>query len=61
VARRGSVRSEKLGEVTAEFGTIHDIKRPRQVGSVHDIIPAGEPRPRLIVPVERGMEPAGRT
>jgi hypothetical protein len=63
-ARRGSVRSEKLGEVTAEFETIHDIKRPRQVGSVHDIIPAvpaGEPRPRLIVPVERGMEPAGRT
>jgi hypothetical protein len=55
------VRSQKLGEVTTDFETIHDIARPRQVGSVHDIIPAVEPRPRLIVAVERGMEPAGRT
>ena len=60
-ARRSSVRSEKLGEATAEFEKIPDIGRPRQVGSVHDIIPAWEPRPRLIVPVERGIEPAGRT
>jgi hypothetical protein len=60
-ARRGGVRSEKLGEVTAEFETIHDVARPRQVSSVHDIIPAVEGRPRPIAAVERGIEPAGRT
>ncbi len=56
---RASVRSEKLGEVAAEFEAIHDIERARRVGSVHDIIPAAELRPRLIAAVERGMERAG--
>jgi acetyl/propionyl-CoA carboxylase alpha subunit/acetyl-CoA carboxylase carboxyltransferase component len=55
---RGSVRSEKLGEVAAEFEAIHDIGRARQVGSVNDIIPAAELRPRLIAAVERGMRRA---
>jgi acetyl-CoA carboxylase carboxyltransferase component len=55
---RAAVRSEKLGEVAAEFEAIHDIERARQVGSVHDIIPAAELRPRLIASVERGMERA---
>ena len=54
--QRAAVRSEKLGEVAAEFEAIHDIERPRQVGSVHDIIAAAELRPRLIAAVERGME-----
>ena len=54
-----AVRSEKLGEVAAEFEAIHDIERARRVGSVHDIIPAAELRPRLIAAVERGMERAG--
>ena len=36
-----------------------DIERARQVGSVHDIIPAAELRPRLIAAVERGMGRAG--
>jgi acetyl-CoA carboxylase carboxyltransferase component len=57
---RASVRSEKLGEVAAEFEAIHDIGRARQMGSVHDIIPAAELRPRLIAAVERGMERADR-
>jgi len=55
---RAAVRSEKLGEVAAEFEAVHDIERARRVGSVHDIIPAAELRPRLIDAVERGMERA---
>ena len=54
-----AVRSEKLGEVAAEFEGIHDIERARQVGSVHAIVPAAELRPQLIAAVERGMERAG--
>ncbi|WP_222264322.1 ATP-binding protein [Modestobacter marinus] len=57
---RASVRSEKLGEVAAEFEAVHDIERARRVGSVHDIVPAAELRPRLIAAVERGMERAAR-
>jgi acetyl/propionyl-CoA carboxylase alpha subunit/acetyl-CoA carboxylase carboxyltransferase component len=64
-ALRASVRSEKLGEVAAEFEAVHDIERARRMGSVHDIIPAAELRPRLIAAVERGMAraagPAVRT
>ena len=56
--RRAAVRSAKLGEVAAEFEAVHDIERARRVGSMHDIIPAAELRPRLIAAVERGMERA---
>jgi acetyl-CoA carboxylase carboxyltransferase component/pyruvate/2-oxoglutarate dehydrogenase complex dihydrolipoamide acyltransferase (E2) component len=59
-AVRASVRSEKLGEVAAEFEAVHDIERARRVGSVNAIIPAAELRPRLIEAVERGMERVGR-
>jgi hypothetical protein len=52
---RSAVRSEKLGEVAAEFEAVHDIERARRMGSVHDIVPAAELRPRLIAAVERGM------
>jgi acetyl-CoA carboxylase carboxyltransferase component len=52
---RGAVRSEKLGEVAAEFEAVHDIARAQRVGSVHAIVPAAELRPRLIAAVERGM------
>ena len=55
-ALRSSVRSEKLGEVAAQFEGIHNIERAREVGSVHAIIPAAELRPRLIDAVERGMD-----
>jgi hypothetical protein len=58
---RATVRSEKLGEVAAEFESVHDIERARRVGSVHAIIPAAELRPRLIAAVERGMERAATT
>jgi acetyl-CoA carboxylase carboxyltransferase component len=58
---RGTVRSEKLGEVAAEFEAVHDIERARRMGSVHDIIPAAELRPRLIAAVERRMERATET
>ncbi len=54
-ALRSSVRSEKLGEVAAEFEAVHDIARAQQVGSVHAIVPAAELRPQLIAAVERGM------
>jgi len=52
---RSQVRSQKLGEVAAEFERVHDIERARQVGSVHAIIPAEQLRPHLIAAVERGM------
>jgi acetyl-CoA carboxylase carboxyltransferase component len=55
-ALRAAVRSEKLGEVAAEFEAVHDIERARRMGSVHAIIPAAELRPRLIAAVERGMD-----
>jgi acetyl/propionyl-CoA carboxylase alpha subunit/acetyl-CoA carboxylase carboxyltransferase component len=55
---RAAVRSEKLGEVAADFDQIHSIGRAREVGSVHTIIPASSLRPYLIEAIERGI---GRT
>ena len=52
---RATVRSEKLGEVAAEFEQVHNIERARAVGSVHAIIPARELRPYLVSAVERGI------
>src|SRR5690606_22621737 len=52
---RTSVRSEKLGEVAAEFEAIHNIQRAQEVGSVDAIVPAAELRPQIIAAVERGM------
>ena len=49
------MRSEKLGEVAADFEHIHNIERALAVGSVHAIIPARELRPYLIGSVERGL------
>ena len=49
------VRSEMLGVVAAEFDAVHSIQRAQQVGSVHDIIPAGRLRPALIEAIEAGM------
>ena len=54
-ALRSAVRSEKLGEVAAEFEQVHDIARALAVGSVHAIVPAAELRPHLIAAVERGI------
>ena len=52
---RAQIRSEKLGEVAAEFDAIHSIERARQVGSVDRIVAPGRLRPYLIDAVERGM------
>jgi hypothetical protein len=57
-AVRSTVRSEKLGEVAAEFERVHTIERAQQVGSVHTITPADQLRPALIAAVERGMDRA---
>ena len=52
---RSQVRSEKLGEVAAEFDGVHSIERAVQVGSVDAVIRAAELRPQLIAAVERGL------
>jgi acetyl/propionyl-CoA carboxylase alpha subunit/acetyl-CoA carboxylase carboxyltransferase component len=52
---RASVRSDKLGEVAAEFDRVHTVERALQVGSIDAIIPAARLRPHIIEAVERGM------
>ena len=54
-ATRAAVRSDKLGEVAAEFEAVHNVERAQRVGSVHAIIPAAELRPRIADALERGM------
>jgi acetyl-CoA carboxylase carboxyltransferase component len=49
------VRSEKLGEVAAEFDQVHSVERALEVGSVRILIPAARLRPALIEAVERGI------
>ncbi|TDD63690.1 ATP-grasp domain-containing protein [Actinomadura darangshiensis] len=49
---RASVRTEKLGEVAAEFDRVHDIRRAVEVGSVDAVIRAAELRPRIIEAIE---------
>ncbi|MET0323687.1 MAG: carboxyl transferase domain-containing protein [Ilumatobacteraceae bacterium] len=54
-AERESVRTEKLGDVAAEFDAVHSVQRALDVGSVHRIIAAADLRAELIAAVERGM------
>ena len=56
---RDAVRSEKLGEVAAEFDGVHSIQRAVAMGSVDAVIGAHELRPRLIEAVEGGLGQAG--
>ncbi|HUF97806.1 MAG TPA: carboxyl transferase domain-containing protein [Ilumatobacter sp.] len=49
------VRIEKLGEVAAEFDSIHSVARAQAVGSVHRTIAAADLRSELIAAVERGI------
>jgi acetyl-CoA carboxylase carboxyltransferase component len=49
------VRSQKLGEVAAEFDAIHTVERALRVGSVNRIISARELRPYVVDALERGM------
>jgi hypothetical protein len=50
------VRSEKLGEVAAEFDAVHSVERAQRVGSVHRIIPPEELRSSLIGAVRAGQQ-----
>jgi acetyl-CoA carboxylase carboxyltransferase component len=52
---RTSVRSEKLGEVAAEFDRFHSIQRAVTVGSVDAVIAPHELRPRIVAAVEAGL------
>jgi hypothetical protein len=52
------VRSEKLGELAAEFDAIHSVQRAVEVGSVDRIVAAATLRPELIESIERGMRRA---
>jgi acetyl/propionyl-CoA carboxylase alpha subunit/acetyl-CoA carboxylase carboxyltransferase component len=58
-ATYAEVRSEKLGELAAEFDAIHSVERAVEVGSVDRIISAAELRPHLIESVERGIARTG--
>jgi acetyl-CoA carboxylase carboxyltransferase component/biotin carboxyl carrier protein len=49
------VRSEKLGEVAAEFDAVHTIDRALKVGSVDRIIKVSQLRPYVVDALERGM------
>jgi acetyl/propionyl-CoA carboxylase alpha subunit/acetyl-CoA carboxylase carboxyltransferase component len=57
-ARWMSVRSEKLGELAAEFDAIHSVARAVDVGSVDRVIPPSALRAELIETVERGIRRA---
>ncbi len=50
-----AVRSEKLGEVAAEFDSVHSIHRAVSVGSVDAVIAAEELRPQIIAAIEAGL------
>ncbi|MEN3615562.1 carboxyl transferase domain-containing protein [Plantactinospora sp. ZYX-F-223] len=57
---RTSVRTEKLGEVAAEFDRVHNIQRAVEVGSVDAVIRAADLRPRVIEAIESHLSrPAG--
>ncbi len=56
---RAAVRSEKLGEVAAEFDGVHSIDRAVKVGSVDAVIPPSRLRPELVEAVRRGLGRAG--
>ncbi|WP_270887391.1 ATP-binding protein [Pedococcus sp. 5OH_020] len=52
---RTAVRAEKLGEVAAEFDSVHSIHRAVTVGSVDAVIRAEELRPRIVAALEAGL------
>jgi acetyl/propionyl-CoA carboxylase alpha subunit/acetyl-CoA carboxylase carboxyltransferase component len=49
---RSAVRTEKLGQVAAEFDAVHSIHRAVSVGSVDAVIEPEELRPRIIAAIE---------
>ncbi|MFI9407227.1 carboxyl transferase domain-containing protein [Nocardia sp. NPDC052316] len=52
---RATVRTEKLGNVAAEFDRVHNIQRAVEVGSVDAVISTAELRPRIIQTIEAGL------
>ncbi len=52
---RAAVRTEKLGQVAAQFDAVHSIHRAVEVGSVDAVIRPEELRPRIIDAIERGL------
>jgi acetyl/propionyl-CoA carboxylase alpha subunit/acetyl-CoA carboxylase carboxyltransferase component len=52
---RATVRAEKLGEVAAEFDSVHSIQRAVEVGSVDAIIRPQALRPEIIAAIENGL------
>jgi hypothetical protein len=52
---RTAVRAEKLGEVAAEFDSMHSIQRAVEVGSVDAIIRPEALRPQIIAAIEEGL------
>jgi len=52
---RSAVRSEKLGQVAAEFDAVHSIHRAVEVGSVDAVIDPSELRPRIIAAIEAAL------
>jgi acetyl-CoA carboxylase carboxyltransferase component len=55
VETRREVRSEKLGEVAAEFDRVHNIHRAVDVGSVDEVIAGSQLRPKIISALEAGL------
>jgi acetyl/propionyl-CoA carboxylase alpha subunit/acetyl-CoA carboxylase carboxyltransferase component len=53
---RRDVTIEKRAEVAAEFDSIHNVERAKQVGSLEEIIPAEAIRPQLIELLDRYRE-----
>ncbi len=53
---RAAVRSEKLGEVAAEFDSVHSIERAVKMGSVDAVIAPSLLRPKLIEAVRLGLD-----
>jgi acetyl/propionyl-CoA carboxylase alpha subunit/acetyl-CoA carboxylase carboxyltransferase component len=58
---RVAVRAEMLGQVAAEFDRVHDIHRAVRMGSVDEVIAAGDLRPRIVKALETSLDvgPAG--
>ena len=52
---RAAARTERLGEVAAEFDAVHSIHRAVKVGSVDAVIQPEELRPQIIAAIERGL------
>jgi hypothetical protein len=50
------VLAETRGELAAQFDAVHSVQRAKEMGSIDDIIPAAELRPRLVDAIERGVQ-----